>query len=202
MSQLIDQTNPVNAPDGAEPAVGNAAVPMWMMLLPVLLLFGGALYFDWNGGWFSSSVHPPYGTLKEVRFFQPVDSGDPTIRGKVVYEQVCALCHGVDGAGKPGQAPTFIQSEWVLTENVGSLIRIPLQGLDGPIEVNGETWNLNMAAMGASLNDADLAAVLSYMRNAWGNEAPFITPEQVAEVRAETQGRTQPWSAAELKALP
>lgn len=133
---------------------------------------------------------------------QPSTGGDRIlIRGKLVYEQVCALCHGVDGAGKPAQAPTFIASDWVTTDNVGQLIRIPLQGLAGPIVVNGEEWNLAMPAMGAALPDDDLAAVLTYMRSAWGNQAEAITPEQVKEVRDGTKGRSQPWTATELQAV-
>jgi mono/diheme cytochrome c family protein len=56
----------------------------------------------------------------------------------------------------------------------------------------------SMPAMGAALSDSDLAAVLTYIRQSWGNKAPEITPEQVKAVRAEVGNRTQPWSTAEL----
>jgi mono/diheme cytochrome c family protein len=59
-----------------------------------------------------------------------------------------------------------------------------------------------MPAMGAALPDEDVAAVLSYMRNAWGNQAPPITAEQVKAIRTATAGRTQPWTGAELLSLP
>lgn len=202
MSLNPSQTAGENAPRTSEPGVGTASVPMWLMMLPLMLFFGGALYFDWHGGWFNPAVHPPYTSLQQLELLQPSTGGDRMLlRGKLVYEQVCALCHGVDGAGKPAQAPSFIASEWVVTENVGQLIRIPLQGLAGPITVHGVEWNLAMPAMGAALPDEDLAAVLTYMRGAWGNQASPITPEQVKEVRAATKGRTQPWTAAELKAV-
>ncbi len=192
----------VNPGRETEPRVGTASAPVWLMVLPILLFFGGALYFDQHGAWFNPVVHAPYTSLKQIEALQPATGGDRMlIRGKVVYEQVCALCHGVDGAGKPGQAPPFINSDWVLTQNVGQLIRIPLQGLAGPITVNGQEWNLAMPAMGAALPDEDLAAVLTYMRNAWGNQAAPVTPEQVKATRDATKGRTQPWSAVELKAV-
>jgi mono/diheme cytochrome c family protein len=176
---------------------------MWMMILPVVLFFGGALYFDFTAGWFRSEVHSPFSSLDELEAFQPMDEGGSILKlGQLKYRQLCEVCHGPDGMGRPGQAPPFAGSEWVVTDSVGRLIRIPLQGLVGPIMVKGELWNMNMVAMGATLSDEELAAVLSYMRNSWGNEAPFITPEQVAQVRQETQGRTQPWTAAELEALP
>lgn len=185
-----------------EPRAGSAAVPMWMVVVPLVLFFWGALYFDRNAGWFEASVHPPFRSLKQLEAFQPATGGDRMlVRGKQVYDQVCALCHGTDGAGKPGQAPTLIGTEWVVTENIGRLIRIPLQGLSGPIVVNGVEWNMAMPAMGAALSDEDLAALLSYTRNAWGNEASKITTEDVRMVREATRGRMQPWSAAELLKL-
>jgi mono/diheme cytochrome c family protein len=202
MSDHSSQHTAAGASQDFVPEVGNAAVPMWMMILPVMLFFFGALYFDWHGGWFNPSVHVPYSSLQQLELLQPSTGGDRMlIRGKLVFEQVCALCHGVDGEGKPAQAPPFVGSEWVLTENVGQLIRIPLQGLGGPVTVNGAEWNLAMPAMGAALPDEDLAAVLTYMRSAWGNQAPPITPEQVSEVRGGTKGRTQPWTAAELQSV-
>jgi len=59
-----------------------------------------------------------------------------------------------------------------------------------------------MPNMGASLSDDDLAAVLTYIRQSWGNKASAITPEQVKAVKAEVGNRTQPWTAAELMAIP
>jgi mono/diheme cytochrome c family protein len=73
--------------------------------------------------------------------------------------------------------------------------------LAGPIEVNGQEWNLAMPAMGAALPDDDLAAVLTYIRQSWGNKATAITPEQVKAVRAEVGNRTQPWTADQLNAI-
>jgi mono/diheme cytochrome c family protein len=81
------------------------------------------------------------------------------------------------------------------------MIRIPLAGLAGPVEVKGQQWNLAMPAMGAALPDDDLAAVLTYIRQSWGNKASAITPEQVKAVRAAVGTRTQPWTADQLKAI-
>ena len=81
------------------------------------------------------------------------------------------------------------------------MIRIPLAGLAGPIQVAGQQWNLAMPAMGAALSDDDLAAVLTYIRQSWGNQASAITPDQVKAVRAEVGNRTQPWSVEELNKI-
>jgi mono/diheme cytochrome c family protein len=93
-------------------------------------------------------------------------------------------------------------SEWVITTGANRLIHIPQVGLAGPIKVKGQDWNLNMAGMGAAYSDQQLADVLSYIRNSWGNQAPEVTAEQVNKVRAEIGGRSQPYTAEELMKLP
>jgi len=189
------------AAEAAEPRAGGTAVPVWMIVLLFLLLYWGMVYFDQHSGWFSPEVYAPYRSTAELVMYQPPAGGPDLNRGKAVYENVCGLCHGNDGMGKPGQAPPFARSEWALG-NPNRMIRIPLAGLAGPIQVNGQEWNLAMPAMGAALPDDDLAAVLTYIRQSWGNKASAVTPEQVKAVRAEVGNRTQPWTATELNAIP
>ena len=87
--------------------------------------------------------------------------------------------------GTPGQFLPLAGSEWVLEKDPSRLIRIPLLGAAGPITVKGVEWNLAMPAMGAALPDDDLAAVLSYMRNAWGNKSEdnIVQPVDVFKVK-------------------
>ncbi len=184
----------------AEPTSAGTTVPMWLIAGMLVLLFLGAWYFDARGGWFEAKVYAPYHSLADVERFQPRSGGDAVLfRGKVLFEQNCALCHNPDGMGKPAQAPPLVGSEWVLAAGVNRLIRIPQLGLSGPIEVKGQVWNLPMAAMGVAYSDDDLAAVLSYIRNSWGNKASIVTGDQVKKVRAELGGRNQPYSPDELK---
>ncbi|MBP9902743.1 MAG: cytochrome c [Verrucomicrobiota bacterium] len=183
-----------------EPTATGLTVPMWLIAAMLVLLFLGAWYFDARGGWFEAKVYEPYHSVADVARFQPRSGGDAVLlRGKVLYEQNCALCHNPDGMGKLAQAPPLAGSEWVLAAGVNRLIRIPQVGLAGPIEVKGQLWNLNMAAMGVMYPDEDLAAVLSYIRNAWGNKASVVTAEQVKKVRTELAGRSQPYAPDELK---
>lgn len=196
------KSSPVNGTE-AEVASAPTTVPMWLIMLLLVLLFLGAWVFDLRGGWFEPKVYGPYTSVADLARFQPRQDGDVwKIRGKFLYEQNCGQCHGNDGMGKPGQAPPFAGSEWVLTPGVNRLIRIPQAGLAGPLEVKGQQWNLNMAGMGVAYNDDDLAAVLSYIRNTWGNKASVVTAEQVKKVRAELGNRSQPYTADELKKLP
>ena len=186
-----------------EVAAARTTVPIWLVVVLLVLLFLGAWTFDLRGGWFEPKVYGPYTSVADLARFQPQEDGDIwKVRGKFLFEQNCATCHNSDGLGKPGQAPPFVGSEWVLTPGVNRLIRIPQVGLAGPLEVKGQQWSLAMAGMGAPYNDEDLAAVLSYIRNSWGNKAPVVTGEQVKKVRTELRSRSQPYSADELKKEP
>jgi mono/diheme cytochrome c family protein len=172
-----------------------------LLVLWFVLFYVGVVYFDHHGGWFSPQVYLPYDSPADVQAYQPSGAISPLERGRAIFEQNCALCHNTDGKGKPGMAPPFVGSEWVLG-SPNRMIRIPLSGLSGPVRVNGADYNLSMANMGAGLSDEDLAAVLTYIRQSWGNKASAVTPEQVKAVRAEVGNRSQPWTAEQLQAIP
>jgi cytochrome c oxidase cbb3-type subunit 2 len=122
-------------------------------------------------------------------------------RGRAVYGSLCGLCHGNDGLGKPGQVPPLAGSEWVNAKGIQRLARISLAGLNGKIQVEGNDWNLSMAAMGAALSDADLAAVLTFIRQSWGNQAGAVTADEVQAVRAALGARPQPLTGEQLKTV-
>jgi mono/diheme cytochrome c family protein len=191
-----------NTPD-TEPAVTRSAAPMWIIVVTLTLLFFGALYLDSHGGWFSSKVYSPFNSEEKLLAYQPQSgAAAQAAQGKRVYEAVCGICHGNDGAGKLGQAPPLAGSEWVITKGVNRLVHIPLEGLAGPIKVEGKEWSLNMAAMGAALSDSDLAAVLTYMRTSWGNKAGEVSEDEVKKVRAQIGKAPQPLSGEQLEKLP
>lgn len=122
--------------------------------------------------------------------------------GKAHYAAVCAACHQPHGGGVPGAFPPLVGSEWAMGDPA-RLIRIVLQGVYGPIEVKGQPWNLAMPgqALNPLLDDTKIAAILSYVRNEWGNEAPLIDAKLVSEIRAQTTGRMLPWTVAELSGI-
>jgi mono/diheme cytochrome c family protein len=184
----------------AEPKAARRPMPIWIFVVLFVALYWVMVSFDQNGGGFDQQVYLPYHNLAEVQKLQPA-AGGGLERGKAVYETVCALCHNSDGMGKPGQAPPFAGSEWAVG-SPGRMIRIPLAGLSGPVTVSGKEWNLSMPAMGAALPDEDLAAVLTYIRQSWGNKASAISTEQVKAVRAELGARSQPFTAQQLNAVP
>ena len=179
-----------------EPTARNSAVPIWIIVLTLILLFLGAVYFDRHSGWFDQQVYAPFNSAEELARYQP-QSGEAALvaHSKVVYESVCGTCHGSDGLGKPNQAPLLAGSEWVV-KDIQSLVRIPQAGLNGPIQVAGHDWNLSMAPMGAGLSDADLAGVLSYIRQSWGNKGGAVSADDVKNARTAISGNAP--SAADL----
>lgn len=124
---------------------------------------------------------------------EPIDPAVMEI-GKVQF-MVCAACHGQAAEGGP-IAPPLAGSDWVKGP-VSNLIRIQLRGLNGPITVSGKQYNfpVGMAPL-AYQTDEQIAAVLTYVRNSFGNKAPAVKPAQVAALRSEV-GKP-PLTAADL----
>ena len=186
-----------------ELTASRSPVPIWIIVLTLTLLFLGMIYFDHHSGWFNARVYGPYASVDELELYQP-KSGAAAMaaHGKQVYEFVCGTCHGVDGLGKPGQAPPLAGSEWVNTKGYQRVASIPLEGVSGSLEVKGQTWNLSMPAMGAAMSDSDLADVLTYIRHSWGNQGSPVTADDVKALRAKIGAHPQPLTSDVLKALP
>ena len=122
--------------------------------------------------------------------------------GRILFEQACAACHGLSGEGIRPLAPPLDNSDWVLgSEN--RLIRIALNGVAGPIHVDGIKYEPplilpDMPAMHYALDDSQFASVLSYVRHEWGDGGAPVSPNTIARIRSETQNREIPWTEEEL----
>jgi len=123
---------------------------------------------------------------------------DPAVlkTGKQQF-MICGACHGQNGEGTAA-APPLAGSEWV-SGPAENLIRIQLRGLQGPIHVKGQEYTMpgGMAAL-AYQTDEQIAAVLTYVRNSFGNSAPAVSPAAVTALRNEV-GKPQ-LNARELAA--
>jgi len=123
--------------------------------------------------------------------------------GEGIFQTLCAACHGLDGKGMPMVgaapgamlAPPLAGSRTVLGWREGP-IHVLMQGLSG--DIDGKKYEGQMISM-ATNDDAWIASVLSYVRNTFGNRAGFVTPQQVASIRAATKDRVQPWTITELR---
>ena len=187
----------------AELLAVRSSVPIWIIITTLGLMFFGAVYFDRHSGWFNKQVYRPYTSAAQLEAIQPKSgAAAAAAHGKQVYDTVCGICHGTDGLGKPGQALPLAGSEWVNTKGSDRLAHIPLAGLSGSMQVEGKDWNMSMAPMGAALSDADLAAVLTYIRGAWGNKAGAVTTDNVKSTRASLGGRPQALTGEQLKSMP
>jgi mono/diheme cytochrome c family protein/glucose/arabinose dehydrogenase len=103
-------------------------------------------------------------------------------RGAEVYRRSCGTCHQPEGSGMQGLAPPFRASEWLLLPE-RRLADIALNGLNGPIEVAGKEWDMEMPGWSV-LSDEEIADVLNYIQHRWSMEPKMVTPETVADVRA------------------
>jgi mono/diheme cytochrome c family protein len=123
-------------------------------------------------------------------------------KGKEVYERdgSCATCHQADGKGLDASGfPPLAGTRWVLG-NEERLIKIAMNGIYGPIEVLGKEYPgvVPMTPNRDLLNDQELAAVLTYVRNSFGNKASVISLEKVQEVRESTVDKKGFYTAEEL----
>ena len=126
-----------------------------------------------------------FGFMSLVR--KPVSAPDQgglpasVARGKQVYLQQCLACHQADASGVPNMNPPLIKTKQVLGDKT-ALIKIVLNGLQG-VEIDGDSFNGVMAPH-PDLTDQEIADVLTYIRNSFGNKATAVTAVQVKTVRA------------------
>jgi mono/diheme cytochrome c family protein len=113
--------------------------------------------------------------------------------GAEIYKGLCIGCHQEDGKGKDKIGANLTESAFVKSVDPNAVIRVLLSGKEGTIGL--------MPPVGATYNDDQIAAVLTFVRRSWGNTAPPVDALSVLEVRGLTKARNKPWTDDELKAL-
>ncbi|MGA2176054.1 MAG: copper-containing nitrite reductase [Verrucomicrobiota bacterium] len=106
-------------------------------------------------------------------------------KGKTVYMQTCFVCHQPTGQGIPEQIPPLALSDFLATQDKDNVIRGVLMGRTGKITVNGKTYNGTMIPLNY-LTDDQVANVLTYVRNNWGNSGDAVSVTEVAKIRHES----------------
>lgn len=181
-------------------------------LAPLILLFvfSGLIFYagtylnQYAGGYdaaiFNENAQPASAMVGAPKI-------DPLVLGQRQYEQVCATCHQATGLGVEGIYPPLAGADWV-TGSPERLVRIVVHGLKGPLTVNGKEYGTaampafgKVTGSGYNWGDDRIAAVLTYIRQAWGNQADAITTEQVAAIHAQ-EGNRREWTQEELQKLP
>lgn len=185
---------------------GREPAPMLVMFIGIIIaVIAGGQLGPMTGGYDFSTSNPfGFSAGKDPRpgggdGAAAMDPFQTAMKKGASGYAVCGGCHQGNGMGIPGQFPPLAGSEWVLggTER---LVRVVQHGLVGAITVKGQGYNTpgGMQPFGAAMSAGDLANVLTFIRNSWGNEATMITKEMVEKVRS-TEKRTAQWTAADLE---
>lgn len=204
--------------EAPEPEEGTRGIPKVVFAWIVILLIWGVGYYTWQIGKpmqggdsrtadATASQQSDVSTGLSATPASADSSGSKVAgsasstagtkpNGAAIYNAHCSACHQPTGQGIPGAFPPLAGSQWLQGEPHIS-VAIVHDGLQGPIEVAGNTFQGVMPKFGATLSDAELAAVLSFSRGQWGNTAGEVSPDIVAEHK-ERFGDRKEWTADEL----
>jgi mono/diheme cytochrome c family protein len=177
-------------------------MPLAILFVFAGFIFFGATYLGRFAGRFDPRIYNE--NLREFGTAKAQVAADPVVVGEKLFNNAaCNTCHQTTGLGMPGVFPPLAGSEWAQGPEE-RVIRIVLYGLQGPIKVEGKDFNSMMPAFGKvagggyNWSDDKIAAVLTYVRQAWGNKAGPITAEQVAAIHTK-EGDHKQWAPAELE---
>lgn len=106
-------------------------------------------------------------------------------RGKKIYGQYCLTCHQVDGTGVPNMNPPLVKTSYVLGDKT-KLVQVVLKGMQSSTPIDDEYYSNNMPPHNF-LKDQEIADVLTFVRNSFGNKASAITAAEVKAIRAKTK---------------
>lgn len=123
---------------------------------------------------------------------EAITAADPQmVIGKIVMESQCNACHGSDGAGVRNMIPMLKGNPQVNAPDISSLVHTILMGVEGPM-TTGNPTGAGMPRFDWKLPDDDVAAVLTYIRNSWGNSGSRVTASEVKQARAQLGAKSWP----------
>jgi mono/diheme cytochrome c family protein len=125
---------------------------------------------------------------------------DSMKRGQAVYSRTCIACHQPTGMGLPPVFPPLAGSEWI-AKSASIAVRNIVNGMMGPVTVKGVTYNSMMPPV-AGLTDKDIADVVTYVNNSFGNTGATVTEDEVKAIKKKYADRKTPWTAAEYEKEP
>ena len=210
----ITEVHAAIAREHAEPSADVTPIPTWLSIVCAASLGWAGIYIGIFHGGFNPKVYNEYESNPTAFFPMPQGSvagaGGPAAEltplalGEKVYKEVCQACHQPTGLGMAGQFPPLAGSEWVdgSEYNEKRVVAIVLKGLKGPVTVKGATFNNAMPGQEAALTPKKIAAVLTYVRQAWGNKGGEIAEAQVVAAKKEFADHGDQWTAEELKKIP
>lgn len=102
--------------------------------------------------------------------------------GELLYMKYCMACHQTDGSGVPGMYPPLTNSPTVNSGNKEDFIKVLLNGLRGPIEINGQKYNQQMPSQNF-LSDEELAQIINYVSKSFNNKGSEVSPADIKKLR-------------------
>jgi nitrite reductase (NO-forming)/hydroxylamine reductase len=130
------------------------------------------------------SIHPPpLLGLVALGLALAFPAAAQTDAAKAAYELNCAACHQADGKGLTGAFPPLAGSDWIKGKTPTEIASSVLTGIQGEMVVNGETYNNIMPAQ-SHISDADIAGIITYVLNSWGNPGGNVSADEVKAERA------------------
>jgi mono/diheme cytochrome c family protein len=194
-----DLNNPQQR-EKTDPNEDSIALPWFITMMIGALLMWGAMYIYGT----VMSTSPEQGdnqSSTEILVSSESESIKVAIDGGAIFQSQCAACHQAAGQGIPGVFPPLAESEWV-NGKPEVLINILLHGVNGKLNVKNIEYNGQMPAFKDKFKDNELAALLSYIRSAWGNKADAVDVNLISSVREDTNERDDPYNGDdELSAL-
>ena len=180
-----------------DPGEGAESGPWWFWAASVAALVFGGFYMGRYMGVFAGEEAVHAQAVLELHPAGAPSEAEEQASGASVFSSRCAACHQANGRGVPGVFPPLAGSEFVNGDSA-RLVRLVLHGLTGPVSVEGATFNGAMPAWRDQLRDAEIAAVLTYVRSSFGNASSGVSAGLVSAERAATASRTTPWTVQEL----
>lgn len=192
--RTIEQIHSAAMRERPLPEEGNERGPLWMYVVIICTLAFGFFYMGRYLGEVSDRAHvlyiqPEAAAEEEVEF-------DPIAEGQRVYTRVCQACHQANGQGVEGVFPTLAGAEWVVDEP-DNVVKIVLNGLQGELVRDDATYNGVMPAFD-NLSDQEIASVVSYIRDSFGNDASEYPEERVTQIRELTSDISGAYDEAQV----
>lgn len=170
-----------------EPGEAHHRIPRWFVVFALAMTVWGTQYF------FHDIGYPPDAGDRRTPI---VIDKTKAVDGGAVFAGTCAACHQATGQGLPGAFPPLAGSEWVNGPK-DMMVQIVLHGLQGAVQVKGQTYQGAMPSFEKTLDDASLAAVISHVRSAWGNSGDRVTVEDIVAARKRFPDRSTAWSGGD-----
>ncbi|WP_025917553.1 cytochrome c [Herminiimonas sp. CN] len=174
----------------SDPYEGSHPVPKFVFAL-ITLTFCWAIYYIASS---NLSNQPELGDHRTMADLAPqAGSKSGVVDGAQIFAAQCVACHQAGGTGLPGVFPPLAGSEWVMGKE-STLVQILLHGISGSLTVKGTVYKGEMPVFKDKLNDAEIAAVLTYVRSSFGNAAGKVDAALVKTGREASKDRKLPWS--------